>query len=70
MRTDYRVLASPLFSPAHLARARRYSSLTEACAAMGEGVVVDAHDGGRIAAFHHKHLRIMERLPRVAVGHA
>lgn len=57
----FRVVASPLYKPSHLALARRYDRLHDAIAAMGEGAVV-SDDGTNIVAFHQRHLRLMERL--------
>lgn len=58
--SDYRVAAGPLYSPARLARARRYDRLEDALAVMGTGVVVA--DRTRLVAFHETHLDTVTRL--------
>jgi hypothetical protein len=58
-RTGYCVARSPLYRPSGLALARTYPRLEDALAAMGDGVVVA--EGGRIVAFHERHLALMER---------
>lgn len=57
---DYRVLPGPLFTPARLALARRFSRIEDAVRAMGEGIVVD--NTARLVAFHERHLPMVERL--------
>ena len=59
MTTDYRIVPSLTPSPARLARARRYSTIEGAVDAMGEGVVLAS--GGRLVAFHERHLVEAER---------
>lgn len=49
--------------PSERASARRYSTLAGAFEDMGEGVVW--REDGTIAAFHEKHLSMIERLPRL-----
>lgn len=62
----YRVVRSVDFRPAEFALARRYADIAHAVHAMGEGLVVA--DDGEIAAFHERHLRIVEH--RLGTGDA
>ncbi len=59
----YRVAAGPMISPARLALAPRFADIEQAVASMGTGVVFD-HTGG-IAAFHERHLPLLDRLATV-----
>lgn len=56
----YRIVRSPLFKPSQLAMSNRYSRLEDAVADMGEGVVIG--EGGRLVAFHERHLNLARRL--------
>lgn len=54
----YRIVASTHYTPAALALAPRHARFEDAVRGMGEGIVLA--EGGRIAAFHEKHLRFVE----------
>lgn len=59
----YRIVPHPHYSAAQLALAPTRSTLEGAVADMGEGVVIAP--GGAIAAFHARHLWMLERLPHL-----
>lgn len=59
MSAPYCVVPSTTVTPARIARARTYRDIADAVAAMGEGVVLGAD--GHLAAFHERHLAIVER---------
>lgn len=60
LKDSYRVVPGPFYRPLHLALAARYATPEGAMADMSEGMVVT--DGGRLVAFHEKHLCAIERI--------
>ena len=58
--SGYRVAPGPLTIPSRLALSKSHATIEGALAVMGEGVVIDP--AGDVAAFHERHLPLMERL--------
>lgn len=61
--SNYYITRNPNPKPSDIASARRYTEIADAFEDMGEGVIWRLN--GTIAAFHGRHLWLIENTPRL-----